>query len=527
MSDTPSSTDTVLTLSSDIEKIPALIADFADSQKYRNVPLPVPLPLPPHQHQDSLTYSRKIAISAFLILCSSLLFLAFGACIGGAFAIGNSFHAYDPTTVVWIAASYPLTQGAFVLISGRIGAIYGHKNVLFLGGAWWILWSLVNGFCTTSIISFSVARAMSGIGAAFVMPNVVAIIGITFPPGKMRNLSLGFYGFGAPVGGTLGCLLIGIFIKWAEWKWFFFTTAMIGVVCFGALWFVLPPETAVDKEGDVDWFGTFLGLTALILFNFVWNQAPAVGWTTPYLSAVLLPLSLLFFAAFGLWEHFCAKSPIMPLDIWTAPSFLPLILVVLFSVMSYGIALWYMVAWQQLIRHWSAFHFAIGLLPHAIFGSLAAPVAAWLIPRVAAQWILAFATIVVLLSSVLLVSMPAQQLYWAQVFPATILMALCPDFMFTAAQIVATNSVRRHEQGIAGSLISLLQLYGASIGLGFAGTVEANTNKHGKDTLAGYRGALYLAIGLAVAALAIDLLFVRVPKDEREGWQHEEDAVAK
>lgn len=217
----------------------------------------------------------------------------------------------------------------------------------------------------------------------------------------------------------------------------------------------------------------------------------------------------------------------MPLDIWTAPSFFALVLVVLFSVMSYGIALWYMVAWQQVIRHWSAFHFAIGLLPHAIFGGLAAPVAAWLVPRVAAQWILAFGALVVLLSSVLLVMMPTQGFYWAQIFPATILMALCPDFMFTAAQIVTTNSVRRHEQGIAGSLISLLQLYGASIGLGFAGTVEANTNKGGEDSLAGYRGALYFAIGLAAAALVIDILFVRVPKDEREGWQHEEDAIVK
>lgn len=259
-----------------------------------------------------------------------------------------------------------------------------------------------------------------------------------------------------------------------------------------------------------------------LIFN---SQAPAVGWSTTY-EIALLPVSILCFVAFGIWEHKFAKSPIMPLDIWTAPSFSPLILVVLFTIMAYGIALWYLVAWQQVIRQWSTFHFAIGLLPHAIFGGLAAPVAAWLVPRVAAQWIMAFAALVALLSAVLLATMPVQQTYWAQIFPATILMALCPDFMFTAAQIVATNSVRRHEQGIAGSLISLLQLYGASIGLGFAGTVEANTSKNGTDPVAGYRGGLYLAIGLAVAALVIDLLFVRVPKDDREGWQHEEDMVA-
>jgi hypothetical protein len=103
-------------------------------------------------------------------------------------------------------------------------------------------------------------------------------------------------------------------------------------------------------------------------------------------------------------------------------------------------------------------------------------------------------------------------------------MALCPDFNYTAAQIIATNSVKRHEQGIAGSLISLLLLYSASLGLGFAGTVEAQTNEDGTTVVHGYRGALYLALGLALAALVLDILFVRVPKDTREGWAEEEDS---
>jgi MFS family permease len=186
--------------------------------------------------------------------------------------------------------------------------------------------------------------------------------------------------------------------------------------------------------------------------------------------------------------------------------------------MSYGIGIWYLVAWQENVRQWSPLHFGIGILPHGIVGGLSAPIAAWLIPRVAAQWILAFGALVVAVSGIILATIPPQQIYWAQVFPATILMALCPDFIFTAAQIIATNSVKRHEQGIAGSLISLLQLYGASLGLGFSGTVDSQTNKNGVDTVRGYRSALYLAVGLATAAIVLDLIFVRVPKDTREGW---------
>lgn len=34
---------------------------------------------------------------------------------------------------------YRLTQGAFVLIGGRIGAVYGHKNTVVVAGIFWVI----------------------------------------------------------------------------------------------------------------------------------------------------------------------------------------------------------------------------------------------------------------------------------------------------------------------------------------------------------------------------------------------------
>lgn len=168
---------------------------------------------------------------------------------------------------------------------------------------------------------------------------------------------------------------------------------------------------------------------------------------------------------------------------------------------------------------------AAGLTPLPICAAFAAVLAAWLIPRIAAQWILALGALSILVAQVLIATMPEQQSYWAQVFPATIIQSFCPDFIFTAAQIIACNSVRRHEQGIAGSLVGTLQLYATSIGLGFAGIVETHTDGRGSSPVAGYRSALYFGMGMAVTALILSVVFVRMPKDTREGWQ-EEDASA-
>ena len=118
--------------------------------------------------------------------------------------------------------------------------------------------------------------------------------------------------------------------------------------------------------------------------------------------------------------------------------------------------------------------------------------------------------------------MPAQQSYWLAVFPATIIQSFCPDFIFTAAAIIASNSVKRSEQGVAASLIGTLQLYATSTGLGFAGIVEVHTSDHGINSVKGYRSALYLGIGMAAMALAISTFWVRMPKIAMQGRQGED-----
>src|SRR4051812_1045803 len=44
-----------------------------------------------------------------------------------------------------------------------------------------------------------------------------------------------------------------------------------------------------------------------------------------------------------------------------------------------------------------------------------------------------------------------------------------------------------------------------------------------KGRTEGYRSASYLGIGLAAAALIVGVVFVRMPKDQREGWGEEDN----
>ncbi|KAF2104461.1 MFS general substrate transporter [Rhizodiscina lignyota] len=459
---------------------------------------------------------RRMAVAFFVLMANLVQMISNGATVSGGFKLGEELGITDVRLSNWIAASYQLTQGTFVLVSGRLGAVYGHKNMLLLGGIWFAFWSLINSFCA-NFFAFNIVRGLTGIGGALILPNAVAMIGITFPPGKMRNFCLGIFGAAAPIGGYLGALLAGVFTEFTPWRWLFIFLTLLAVVTFAILWWILPHDAPLDRLGKVDWVGAALGCSALILFNFVWNQAPSASWSNPYQIGILVA-SVVLFAAFAIWEMY-APTPIMPLDIWKAPSFLPLIFAVLMAFMSFGITLWYMTAWLQLNRHWSVLHFAAGYTPFLFFGVFAAWFSSWLIPRIPAQYILAIGLVAATASAVLIATMPIEQSYWPQVFPAVVLMSFCPDLVFTAAQIIASNAVKRYQQGAAASLVGTLLLYGSSIGLGFAGTIEMQIDPIRHSSVTGYRAAIWFGCGIAVLALLLDLAFVRMKKDEREGWQ--------
>ncbi|OQE13563.1 hypothetical protein PENFLA_c046G08439 [Penicillium flavigenum] len=296
------------------------------------------------------TKSRRVVITALPILANLVQMTANFAGIAGGSSLSESLD-FNDTYASWIAASY--APRYLVLVSGRLGDVYGHRELVLAGGAWLTICTLANVFCNNffAFVTMRALAGLAGLGGALIMPNAVAMISSTNPPGRVRNLGLGLFGASAPVGGYLGALFLGAFLERTEWKWFFIFIACLGVITFTPLWALSSREPPVDRHGKVNCVGSALGTSSLILFNFAWNQAPSVGWSTPY-EIVLLIRSMILFGGFLLWERNYAAEPIMPLDIFQAPSFLMLLLVVLLN-MAVGTLIWYQVLWLQKVWHWS------------------------------------------------------------------------------------------------------------------------------------------------------------------------------
>ena len=93
--------------------------------------------------------------------------MPFGAGLTISYSIAESLG--EPNKAPWLAASYPMTQGAFVLIGERFGDVFGHKNVLIAGATWWVIWSLVSGFAK-GIVTLSLFRGLTDMGGAIIVP---------------------------------------------------------------------------------------------------------------------------------------------------------------------------------------------------------------------------------------------------------------------------------------------------------------------------------------------------------------------
>ena len=65
--------------------------------------------------------------------------------------------------------------------------------------------------------------------------------------------------------------MAGLLAEKTPFKWLFIFMALLGVVVFGSLALILPNEAPAGGGEMMDWFGSFLGISALITFNFVWK----------------------------------------------------------------------------------------------------------------------------------------------------------------------------------------------------------------------------------------------------------------
>ena len=284
-----------------------------------------------------------------------------------------------------------------------------------------------------------------------------------------------------------------------------------------ALATVAIPATPVSKAPQpgnpsiwqrVDALGAALGVSALILFNFAWNQGPVVGWPTPYTYSIMI-VGLLIFVAFFLVEKRISTHPLIPFGILHMDSTFSLACIAA-GWSSFGIIVFYALNFLELLRGLTPLLTSAQLAPVALSGLTAAGATGFCLTHFKASTVMLLAMSFFLIGGIIIGTMPVHQTYWAQTFVGLIVLPWGMDMSFPAGTIILSRAMPREHQGLGASLVNTFVNYSISIGLGFAGTVESQVNDKGRNVLRGFRGAFYMAIGLASLGVCTALVFCLV-----------------
>ena len=296
-----------------------------DTEKALPAEPPAATPGPPGDFLSSqMSRPREIAFIFLVCMLQLIPQAALTICFPMSSIIAGSFKIKNPSVLPWMVSAYATTFGTFILVSGRLGDIFGHKKLVIVGFIMMTPWSVVAGIShMVSPVLFFVARAMQGVAASLMVPNGLALLGRTYAPGsKMKIIAFSLFGLCAPLGAYLGMLLAAIFAEFVSWPFVFFVLAGVSLLCAIASRVVVipPPPTPAqmkpfqEKLGDMDWLGAFTGVAGMICVQVAFVSAPGVGWGTSWIYMLLI-IGALLVAGFVVIEIKIAEHPIVPFRI--------------------------------------------------------------------------------------------------------------------------------------------------------------------------------------------------------------------
>jgi DHA2 family methylenomycin A resistance protein-like MFS transporter len=377
--------------------------------------------------------------------------------------IGDYFHA-GVGALQWVVDSYNLVYAVLLLTGGLLADLYGRRLVFMAGAAIFTLASLGCAFAPS--VSFLIAtRAVTGVGAALLIPASLAIIRVVWLDAAERGRALGIWaacnGLAMAIGPTLG----GFLIVHAGWRSIFLVVVPVSAAALLLAPLVIA-ETADSRGRSFDAFAQILGACGLgcLAFGAIeFHAAPITAFAAMFLAFIAAVLFVKVEAKKG-------NAALVPLEIFRIPAFLGAIIAtggMTFSM--YGALFLLPLTWQSTGRL-DALEAGLALMAMALVFLLVSPFSGGLAKTYGGRR-LSIGGVTVIGAGLIVIAVSAGQ---ASLVATEIGLGLTGLGMGLATGPLlgaAVGAVGPARSGTAAALVNVVRMSGATIGVAGLGAV--------------------------------------------------------
>jgi EmrB/QacA subfamily drug resistance transporter len=184
------------------------------------------------------------------------------------------------TTVTGIQSAitmYTLVMASLMITGGKIGAIIGRKRAFGIGLVIYGVGSFTTALAPNLAVLLFGWSLLEGIGAALIMPAIVALVASNFPPEK-RSAAYGLIAAATAMAVAAGPIIGGAVTTFASWRYVFAGEVVIVVII------LLLMKKIADSErqpGHLDYVGSILSVLGLGTAVFGVLRSSEWGWIVP------------------------------------------------------------------------------------------------------------------------------------------------------------------------------------------------------------------------------------------------------
>jgi DHA2 family methylenomycin A resistance protein-like MFS transporter len=419
--------------------------------------------------------------------------------------IGKALHA--PVSVLqWVIDAYNLVYASLLLTAGTLADLYGRRRIFGLGIAIFTVGSLICGFAPDEAVLIA-GRALSGLGAALLVPTSLAILAVTYEDAAERAHAIGIwascYGVALAIGPSVG----GFLVHGAGWRSIFLMIVPFALVALGLTLRALP-ESSDPKGRQLDLPGQSLAVVTLALLTLA--AIEGAHWSGMVTIACIV-IALIAGAAFLMVEA-RTEGALLPLSILKRRGLAVSMAVA--SLMTFGMygMLFLVPLYLQQQRGASVIAAGLELLPlsilYVIVSNYSGPLATRFGARAAMTGGMAAMGVGLLLMSFVTAD---TSLYAIEIYLA--LLGIGLGLNTGPVNSVAVAAVPQARSGTASGVLNTARMIGATLGVALIGTVFAHYSGQGGPTAFtdGLRVAFW--IGGAGELLGAAIAFVGVRGD--------------